>query len=122
MFQVDRHGKTKERAMLQGIEYRHFTKLRLFNLLLLGISALTILSVGIFMYHRIYSTIGQIQAIGLLKNQLGAEIIDFKNLGEIEEAWKMKMSTTTPAIPRDPFSPIVVKEDIDEDLTEVLDA
>ena len=120
MFRPNKHQKIKREAILQAVEYRHFTKLRFVNLLILGISILIVLATSIFMYERIYSTIGQIQIINLSKNQLGSEIIDFKTLEETEIAWQAKYSTSTLPIGRDPFNAIVVEspEEVIEEIEE----
>lgn len=98
----------QHRALLQAAEYRHFMTLRLVNLLLMTMFALFIFGGGIFMYQRIYNTIGQIQVITVLRSQLGAEAIDFANLEDIEAGYTKKYSDNVLTPTRDPFHPVVV--------------
>lgn len=93
----------KHSALLQAAEYRHFMTLRLINILMMAMFALLIFGGGIFMYQRIYNTIGQIQVITILRSQLGAKVIDFTNLEAIEAGYTQKYSENTLTPTRDPF-------------------
>ncbi|MFA4830855.1 MAG: hypothetical protein WC862_00910 [Patescibacteria group bacterium] len=98
-------GKIKENAVLQAVEYKHFAALRLISLGLIGIFAISIISVGFFIYQHIYTVVGQVQSILVLESQLGAAVVDFNTLEKVEAAWQEKYSANPPLIARDPFSP-----------------
>ena len=97
----------KHTALLQAAEYRHFMSLRLANMFIVTFFIILVFGGGFFIYQRIYTTIGQVQAITILRSQLGAEVINFKNLEEIEEAWQKK-KTSVVSINRDPFNFVIV--------------
>lgn len=89
---------------VQGTAYRHFARLRIVSFIFIGLFLLTIGVTGFFIYHSIYATINQVQAIILLKSDLGLEAIDFELLERVERAWHEKHATTTPFMVRDPFN------------------
>lgn len=104
--------KHKHTALLKAAEYKHFMTLRLVNILIVGLFVFFVLGLGFFIYQKVYNTIGQVQAITVLKSELGAEIISFTDLEKTQKAWQEKQADPPTTTVRDPFNslplPIVV--------------
>jgi hypothetical protein len=107
-FYLNTNVKKEKRIPLQAPEYKNLATLRLVNFLIIGVFALLIFEMGVFIYNKVYLSIGQIQTIAVLKNQVGAEAIDFLTLDKIRENWDKKHAATAIEISRDPFNPPVV--------------
>jgi len=71
----------------------------------IGFFIALIFETGLFFYHNIYLSIGQIQTITTLKIQAGAETIDFPALDKVRENWDKKHAATSVEISKDPFNP-----------------
>jgi len=103
-FPLNFHTKKEQKLALQAPEYKNLAILRMINFVCMGLFSLSILGIAFFIYTNIYSAIGQMQSIVVLKSHFGAEAIDFPTLDKVEEMWNKKHTHSNEQLTRDPFT------------------
>ena len=91
-------------AYLRTPEYRSIPKLRLVNIVVIGLMAAIVGSTTFFLYESVYTVIGQIQAITALQSNVSSEAVNFEQLEKVQAAWDKKHDKKNLDLRRDPFA------------------
>ncbi len=75
-------------------EYQHYTELRIFTWIGIGIIVTSVGIIGWFIYAHVYQTIDRVDALTFIQADPTLEPINFHLYNTITDAWNTKMTKT----------------------------
>lgn len=96
--------KNKEERVY-GAEFKPIQSLRLIYFFMIGLIFFGVGSLSFFIYRHVYQAFEEINAIVVLKSEIGIETINFTVLSDVQQQWKEKFSEPSGTVLRNPFSP-----------------
>lgn len=88
-----------------GAEFKPIQSLRLIYFFMIGLIFFGVGSLSFFIYRHVYQAFEEINAIVVLKSEIGIETINFTVLSDVQQQWKEKFSEPSGTVLRNPFSP-----------------